>query len=166
MIIPESLNYYDKNTEEFSMFIKKIKSSKIKIFDDQTKNDKILFYDNNDKIIFKSRIEVIGIYNNNSKTWIWAWSVPQFKQINTMISRDILNYGLKLSNDNIFLKYELLTSRFRISDETQLDIHMAIASYLSKQPFIFKHIVRNEKNPNDYSMLCFIILDYDKINTE
>ena len=41
---------------------------------------------------------------------------------------------ININNDpaNILLKNELLTSRFRITDMTQIDIHCALASYLSK----------------------------------
>ena len=35
-------------------------------------------YDKDKKEILKSRYENIGIYNNKSHTWTWAWSVPKF----------------------------------------------------------------------------------------
>ena len=65
--------------------------------------------------------------------------------------RNILNYGLNLDpiTENTFLKTELITSRFRINDPVQLDVHIAISSYLSKVPFIFKHII-HEKDPFEY----------------
>jgi hypothetical protein len=50
-------------------------------------------------------------------------------------------YGTDIDIDknptNILLKNELVTSRFRIEDNVQIDIHCAIASYLAKKPFIF-----------------------------
>ena len=36
----------------------------------------------------------------------------------------------------MLLKNELITSRFRIADKVQLDIHCSVASYLSKCPFV------------------------------
>ena len=38
-----------------------------------------------------------------------------------------------------FLKTELVTSRFRITNPIQLDIHVAIASYLSRQYVVYKY---------------------------
>ena len=88
-----------------------------------------------------------------------------------------MNYGAELDPELSFLKTELVTSRFRISDPIQLEIHTAIASYLSKKPVIFKlksfidlNIVENNlldvinsKNPleqNNFSIYYLFILDY------
>ena len=55
-------------------------------------------------------------------------------QINLI--KKVLNYGINLDNDSIFLKSELITSRFKIVNSLQLDMHLAIASYISKEPFV------------------------------
>jgi len=47
-------------------------------------------------------------------------------------------YGTELDSQQNFLKSELITSRFKINNSIQLDIHASIASYLSKKPMIFK----------------------------
>ena len=67
------------------------------------------------------------------------------------ISRKILNYGLDLDTNQNFLKTELVTSRFTVSNLLQLDIHVAIASYLTKIPNIYCHKVSlNKSNDEDY----------------
>jgi hypothetical protein len=60
------------------------------------------------------------------------------KKKNTTILRKILNYGIELEPTNNFLKTELITSRFRVTNKIQLDIYSAIVSYLSKKPRIIR----------------------------
>ena len=76
------------------------------------------------------------------------------------ISRKILNYGLDLTPDEQFLKSELITSRFRISSKIQLDIHVALASYLTKMPLIYKHItIPNTKTSTEDDNIIEIVTD-------
>ncbi len=68
--------------------------------------------------------------------------MPDVSKNKSMISRSILNYGLDLeSSESLFLKAELITSRFKISDHTQLDIHSAISYYISRVASIYKVFV-------------------------
>ena len=55
-----------------------------------------------------------------------------------VLLRKILNYGVELEPTNNFLKTELITSRFRVTNKIQLDIYSAIVSYLSKKPRVIK----------------------------
>jgi hypothetical protein len=114
--------------------------------------------------------------------WIWGWSLPQYKKNTTTIVRKLWNYGAELDVNSHFLKRELITSRFRISDPIQLEIHTAIATYLSKKPLIYKHTIKydtvkdedfvpvldqniNKYNEtSDYNTYYMFILDYDKID--
>ena len=139
-LIPDSLEYYDKNCEIYEDLFKSVKY--IKIVKPTTDMDYsfIHMYDKDKKEILKSRYENIGIYNNKSHTWAWAWSIPNFLKNTTRIARKIINYGMELSPDSNFLKTELITSRFRITSFIQLDMHVAIASYLSKKPVVYKYV--------------------------
>jgi hypothetical protein len=72
--------------------------------------------------------------------------VPYLSKNSTYTSRKILNYGLDLGPNQEYLKSELITSRFRITNPIQLDIHTAISSYLSQIPTIFQ-ISKLERDP-------------------
>ena len=84
------------------------------------------------KKFYRSRYEIIGLYTSENNIWAWSWAIQCFKN-NTNIARKIWNYGAVLDPNVGFLKTELITSRFKISNKIQLDIHVAIASYISKK---------------------------------
>ena len=147
-IIVNSLAYHDRNTDKYKYMFDDVKyisfEKNEKKKGDMVRNN-IYFYDKDRKKIHTSRYEVIGIYENLTKSWVWGWANPKFDKNTTYISRQILNYGLDIE-DNSFLKAELITSRFRISNSVQLDIHSAIASYISKNPIVYRYIYRPD-NP-------------------
>jgi len=99
--------------------------------------------------------------------WFWGWAVSAFRKNLTIISRKILTYAFDLDPSvflNLQLKTELVTSRFIITNPIQLDIHVALASYLSKSPLIYKYIIyADEKNPKDYVVYYLILLNQHKI---
>lgn len=178
-LISDSLEYYDSNTEKYNHFFKKVKYVKfIDAIKDMDHNI-ILLYDHDKNELLKSRYEIIGVYNAKSKTWTWAWSIPRFRKNTTHIARKIINYGMDLDPEFRFLKTELITSRFRITNPIQLDIHVAIASYLSRQYVVFKYksyikpiVDANglvdityipKENPDEYSMYYMFLLDHDLI---
>jgi len=183
-IILNSLNYYDKKREKYNKILSKIKYVSFKKTDSDMKHNTIIFYDKNKKQLFQSRYELVGAYNNYSNTWIWAWSMPQISKNLQYTSRKILNYGLDIiddyDNNNIFLKTELITSRFRISDPVQLDIHLSIAAYIAKIPIIFnlyyspKRIleqfyegftkIKKPKKNDLFTKYSIFILDYGNIS--
>ena len=100
-------------------------------------NSNIIIFFKDNKEIFKFNCEKIGKYDINSNTWIWSWSDPYSLKKDNSISRRILYYGLNLDKDQIFLKSTLITSRFKVFNETQINIKVALSSYLSKNPIIF-----------------------------
>ena len=139
-LVGNSLEYYDNNYEKYSELYHKIKYIKI---NNKGENNEyfIELFDENKKLILKSRYEILGTYISKSSTWIWAWAYPDFQKKLTNISRKLLHYGTELDPDkqSLYLKTELITSRYKISNKIQLDIHTSIASYLSKQPLIYKY---------------------------
>ena len=91
-------------------------------------------------------------------------------------------YGLDIDQSNSFLKKELLTSDFKISNNLQLEIHTAISSYLTRIPLICTFFLRDNKgemysDKNLYNTLISVdenqetatkidylfLLDYDKL---
>lgn len=178
-LISDALEYYDSNTEKYSDFFKKVKYVKFVDVAKDMEHNLIYMYDSNENELLKSRYEIIGVYNNKSKTWTWAWSIPRFRKNTTYIARKIINYGMDLDPESRFLKTELITSRFRITNPIQLDMHAAIASYLSKQYAVYKYIsyisfvadknglvdITNipRDNTNEYSVYYMFLLDYQNI---
>lgn len=152
-LITNSLFYLDTNYEKYIKLFKRFKFHKLEINDSDLDYNKINFYDENEKQIFKTRYEVIGIYTSSANIWTWGWSVPRLKKNMIYTIRKLLNYGLDLppNQDEQFLKAELITSRFRITNEIQLEMHAAIASYVSKKPMIFKLIINPDIIPNPES---------------
>jgi hypothetical protein len=137
--IVNALEYYDLNTEKYKNIFKNIKY--ISLIDDSTDmgHSIIEMYDSDEKKIFSSRYEIIGLYNQNTSMWIWSWSVPILNKNSIYTSKKLINYGIELDPEFVNLKAELITSRFIISNPIQLDIHLALASYLSKNPVIYKY---------------------------
>ncbi len=177
-IITNSLEYYDKNKEKFDKTISKIKYYKLIRIESDLEHSKIVFFDKNKEKLFETRYEIIGLYNNTSHPWVWAWSVPIFEKNSTYISKKILKYGLDIpsSSENKFLKSELITSRFRISDPVQLDIHVSVASYISKNPMIYNFIYdpkleyqdfieakKDVTEDENYVIMYLFLLDYKDV---
>jgi hypothetical protein len=165
-IINDALKYYDENNEKYKKLKKKMKYMKVAPGEQKDiEGIKLVFYDENKEELFTSRVEVFGKYYYSAETWIWGWSIPYLHKALTGTSRKIWLYGtdIDISNDaNILLKNELLTSRFRIDDKIQLEIHAAISSYLAKKPFIFRW-KEFYLNPGDFNEVKG---EYSKTNTD
>ncbi len=140
-IISQSLEYYDKNLVKNSDFFNNINYIKI------IKNDVnyLEFYDKNKELIKKTRYEILGVYNSSGKIWTWSWSIAVLAKNVVNTAKKIFNYGFDLDINNAYLKNELITSRFKISNPIQLDIHVALGSYLSKKELIFKYRTYNDE---------------------
>lgn len=141
-IINDALKYYDSNNRLYDSIRKKIRYFE---HDSVDKRDvegvRFIFYDKDMNKLFTSRVEIFGKFYNSINTWVWGWSLPGINKSLTSLIRKVFLYGTDIDiNDNsanIMLRNELVTSRFRIEDNVQLDIHCAIASYLAKKPFVF-----------------------------
>jgi hypothetical protein len=136
-LVTDALAYYDENVEKYKHVFDNVKYMKYSYAENDNDHSTISFYDEYQKILFSSRFEYIGSYSAVTTTWKWAWA-GIFKRNLTNIIRKILNYGAELEQNMKVLKTELITSVFVVNDEIQLDIHVAIASYLSKKPLIFQ----------------------------
>lgn len=162
-IIKDSLDYYDKYQPEVQNILSKIEYIKINIGDNV--NDEYIFYDSDDKIILKSKIETLSIYIPQNKTWKWSWSVPFAKYKNTLISREILKYAFTLDTDNdLFLKSTLVNSKIVIQNNYQIDIYLALSALLSKKPFILRmYLIPKENNTNTNNKNYENIYEFKKI---
>jgi len=162
-IVRNSLEYLDNNKSKYKSYLNKIEYYSLEFLYGDLERHKIIFYDKNKNKLFETEYEIIGVYNNFAKTWAWSWSIANFSKNEVYLARKILMYGLDIvpDKDTIFLKSELITSRFRISNPIQLDIHVGLASYLSKIPFIFKLYIPTNLNENLEGNLYPILTDDD-----
>ena len=136
-VIRNSLETYDTNQLKFKKFIAKVKY--IKFIDNKNATNHIVFYDKNKKQLFDSAFEVMGIFVPQNNMWKWSWSIPTMKNKFTFISRKILEYAFNLDpQTDYMLRSEFINSKFTVINKIQLDIHVAISSYISKTPFIFR----------------------------
>ena len=135
--IRDSLDFYDNNQEKYSIFFNKVKF--IKFIDNNNIIDDIIFYDENKKILLESSYEIMGVFLPKSHVWKWSWSIPTIHKKYTFISRKILEYAFNLDHKTeLPLRSDLINSKIKILNDLQLDIHIALSSYVGKQPLIFK----------------------------
>ncbi len=156
LLIKNSLEYYDEHQINVNKIIDKIVYLK---WNGNTGNtteetsfvNKISFYDKDKKLLLTSAYEFLGMYIPKNKILKWAWAVPSLTKNNTFISRKILSYAFDLDfNNDYLLRSELINSTIKIHNDIQLDIHIAIASYLSKIKFIYKYIAIPMENDDGY----------------
>jgi hypothetical protein len=86
--------------------------------------------------------EMLGYFDNQSNIWIWAWLLTNLNSEQTKLSRELLNYGLKLeptsnSIEHFFIKSLLVNSRLSVEEDVQLDTNLAICSYIIKNKISF-----------------------------
>ena len=159
-LIKKSLEYYDKQQTKHKYYW-----NESDIFT-ETKENKITIVDskNENNIKLKSTYEILGVFDNQTKVWIWAWLLPYLNYNETIISRKLLEYGLKLepgsnTNDHFYIKSQLLNSRILIEDDIELDIHLALVSYLVKELYLF--IIKTQTYYNSektkYSTIYYLI---------
>jgi hypothetical protein len=161
--IKNSLEYYDNNQEKNKNKFSKVNYISIEINNKDLEHDKIIFYDSNFKELFRSRMEKIGLYDKISSIWTWAWAIPYLKKNETTLIRKILMYGTELDPSLLFLKTELITSRLRVLNRAQLDLHCAVASYLSKKPLIYNYTIYNViKSKDNINYIDILNPDYSK----
>jgi len=184
-IIKNSLEYFDSNQPKIQKIINNIEYIEFIISND--KIDQIYFY-NSEKIkFFESRYEILSIFIPQTNIWKWSWSLPTAGKKNTFITRKILEYAFNLNPEKDYLlKSTLINSKIKIINNIQLDIHLALSSYLSKKPFIFKFYivplnvnenidentkknfknlysykkVLNDKNIKNYISVYLLLIDY------
>ena len=132
--LKKAITHYDnQNLKYYDL----IKSQNATI--DTSKNE--IFFFLNDDTTFTADSEILGYFDNRTNIWIWGWMLTGV--LNTNISRDLLNYGLKLeigstdTNEHFFIKSLLVNSRILVEDDIQLEINFAIYSYLMKDRYKF-----------------------------
>lgn len=107
----------------------------------------------------KFEYQILGCYFLEEKTWVWGWMFPHFTSNEIILSRKLLDYGLKQNVDNIekkifdyqnYIKTQLVNSRFIINKNFQLDINLAICSFLLKDKISFIYERKTYLTKNKY----------------
>jgi hypothetical protein len=136
-LIDRATLYYDMHSIKYKDIIN---TDKIEL----NRETNIIVFPNIDKKEWN--YEILGIFDNTTNIWIWAWMVPDFLSNETNIVKKLLSYGLKINTtynevnmriDKLYLRTQLVNSRFLLQDEFQLELHLAISSYLAKDNFKF-----------------------------
>jgi len=172
-ILKTALEYYDTNHEKYKHMFENVNYVKFDNDPSDMGNSKLVMLDDDKNEIRTVKYELIGTYDHTYRVWIWAWSIPSLGKNLSYKSRRILSYGMDLEYKRYpFLKFELITSRFVVTDPIQLDMYTAVASYIAKHRIIFKIKVKNNfdgsgirlikdemDNEDTHSYYLFIYLD-------
>jgi len=136
-----AINYYDKLVEYSKNY--DIVLNTINIINDENinndteiKKEKEIVINKKNNMLCKYKKDTIGIYNTIDNIWTWYWIIQKsdiFKIVNwcnISITENNINNGI--------IRSILMTPKFIIVDDIQLDIILATASYLYKNNVILK----------------------------
>lgn len=112
----------------------------------------------------KYEYEYLGYFDKKKKIWLWAWGLPITKIGLTTISKDLLFYGVNIDHtdfdymeDVIFIRTQLVNSRIEIREQYQLDMLLAICSYISKDRFLFITKKEHKLNRNESIDVYYLV---------
>lgn len=119
-------------------------------FDEVNGSDYISFLENG-KVKYKGKANLLGLFDSNSKVWIWPWALPSFSMEETKDSREILNYGLTLepstnSRIHYYIKPHLVNSRLRFDNDIFIDIQLSLSLYINKKALFVYPRIREKIN--------------------
>lgn len=150
----KSLDYFDVQNNKYETFL----SGKYIMNNKQ-------FIEKDTNNIININYEILGIFQHETNVFIWGWLIPYYSIDEIKITRELLDYGLRLdpkSNtlDHFYLKTLLVNSRINIKNDIELDLILAISSYLLKDKikFIFKSTLLQNNNNNNYSITTFYLI--------
>lgn len=108
--------------------------------------------------------ELLGYYDNQASVWIWGWVLSDFNYKDTPHCKYLLDYGLKLEPksatlEQSMIKSILVNSRIKIEEQSQLEINLAIYSYLIKDriKFIYGRRRYLDKSSDKYVTFYYLI---------
>ena len=159
-VIKLAFSYYDDLRDKFNPLFNQIVDHIRHIKHNDMERNIIEYFDADKKVVFRSEYEILGVYDKTKKVWIWGWSDPLSKKNEIYISRQLLNYGFDSDTDHsLMLKTELISSRFIITNKIQVEMHIALASYLSKK-VVYRYINKDTVTKNTLVYYIFL-LDID-----
>lgn len=164
-LVQMALENYDRTLDKYEDIFNKVVNTQFKNTKVDTERSLIKTVDKQGNTIFTAKYEYLGLYYKPYSSWIWAWAIPGIPKNASYISRDMLEYGLNIdfeeSSINRFLKAELITSRFQITNEIQLETHIALASYLTKKPIVYPYKVSLGEDDSNYVIYYMYLYDME-----
>jgi hypothetical protein len=155
-LVDQALTYYDIKSIEYNKYIQ---CDNISV----NREDNTIKFVTVDQTMFK--YDILGIFDNTTNIWMWGWMVPEYYTNEVTIVKKLLNYGLKidrtdLSANKLYLKTQLVNSRFLLEDQFQLDIHIALASYLVKDniKFVYSKIKYLSNDKKRFITVYYMII--------
>ena len=155
--IKKALDYYDNQNFKYKKFISKeitrynIDSNTVEFKDDNGNKETFTF-------------ETLGYFDNTTNIWVWSWIMHKLTSAQTNISRSLLNYGLKLEpemnlEEHSMMKLLLVNSRIKLEEQIQLDVNLAIFSYIMKDgiKFIYPRKKYLDETKNSYVIFYLLI---------
>lgn len=160
-IIKNAYSYFDSIREKNESLLKSIYSWNEVSQGNDMNRPIIEFKDKNGNILFKVKYEILSIeYEINNETlWVWAWAHPKLEKNKTLLCRNLLKYGLDITNTtdyiDIFLKSILTNSRLNVN-KLESDLLLALSLYMTKQ----KGILTIDYDKSNNSKLWILITDF------
>ena len=132
-LIKKSLESYDNYREKNMDFQNKINSYTIKINGDG--NDIITIYDKNNKILYKGKFQLMATVNKTTHIFEWSWFLFSNKTNIIKYSKNLLLYGLDLTDDDIYLRMFLINGFIPDFGKTLFDedSYISMIYYLIKK---------------------------------
>jgi hypothetical protein len=158
-IVPNALEYYDGVNNNYRSIFRKIASYRYQVSTDPKIPNVMSFYDRENKILGSSTYQVLGVYSAQHRLWAWAWSIPNYPAKAINLSRKLLTYGL--DNEDANIRSELVTSRFSVTHPMNLDIHLAVAAYLTHSVLYAAYVYPEPSDRTNYIINYVFLTDFD-----
>jgi hypothetical protein len=158
-IVPNALSYYDKVNHNYRPLFRKIGSYRYQTSTDPNIPNNISFYDRDNNLLGSSNYQILGVYSRQHRMWAWAWSIPSHSAKTINLSRKLLTYGL--DNEDANIRSELVTSRFAVAHPMNLDIHLAIASYLTRHVMYAAYVYPDASDRTNYIINYIFLTDFN-----
>lgn len=114
-------------------------------------------------LILESESELLAIYYKKYNVWSWAWANTSLSEGDTYFSKQLVEHAIRLKSDMSYIKSLLITSRGLIKDDIQIDINLALAASIIKQPFIFTKKIPVTNDKDDFVNHYVILLNKDAL---
>jgi len=139
--LSNALSNYDKiieRSKEYNIVKNDFKDTDTYNNKDKTENNKEILSNyfltkNNNKLQSNYKIDYIGVYNIIDQIWTWMWII---KNVNIFKIVEWCNNSMTNSINDNMIRAIIMTPKFIIVDDLQLDIILAVVSYIYKNNVI------------------------------
>ena len=155
--IKNAFEYYDSVKINYFKYINYKNKNQDIISDIQNSND--FKFEFNKKIQY-AKYELLGIFDYDHHIWIWSWVLTHLPNNIIKLSKNLLEYGLKLDlynlPEHLFIRSLLVNSRILIESFMDLDNNLAIISYLLKDRILF--IYKKKVHFNNANFIYYYLI--------